>query len=145
MHKSIYMLLVTNDVDLTSIRPQVEVRGSPKDKEKDKDRDKDNRQMTLNETVVNTSFKDFCEEIILFLNEKTGRRYDYTSKDTKGFLKARFNEGRTVEDVKLVVAWMSRKWKGDPKMDEYLRPSTLFRPKFSEYLAEARQKLEQGK
>jgi hypothetical protein len=25
-------------------------------------------------------------------------------------------------------------WKGDPKMEEYLRPSTLFGPKFESYL-----------
>jgi len=44
MHNSVYKLLVNNEVNLTSIRPQLEVIDGLKDKDIDKDKDKDKKK-----------------------------------------------------------------------------------------------------
>lgn len=74
-----------------------------------------------------------AEEVIAFLNEKTGRRYKPT-KVNLDFILARFKEGYTIEEVRAVVALMCREWLEDDKMNRYLRPSTLFNcEKFNQY------------
>lgn len=74
------------------------------------------------------------KEIIDYLNEKTGKSFLSTSKDTKKHIRARFNEGFTLDDFKKVIDTMTEKWKGNPNMVDYLRPGTLFNVKFESYL-----------
>lgn len=51
---------------------------------------------------------------------------------------ARIKEGYTYEQAERVIRNRWEKWAGDEKMEEFLRPSTLFRKtKFPEYLTEA--------
>ena len=46
-------------------------------------------------------------------------------------------DGFSLEDFKYVIDIKSAQWKDDPKMDKFLRPSTLFRPSnFESYLQE---------
>jgi uncharacterized phage protein (TIGR02220 family)/predicted phage replisome organizer len=75
-------------------------------------------------------------EIINYLNEKTGKKYRATSKETQRHIKARINEGFTLDDFKRVIDIKCDKWKSDPKMQDYLRPETLFGNKFEGYLNE---------
>ena len=76
-------------------------------------------------------------EIIKYLNTKTGKAFRAESKETVAFIKARLAEGRTVEDFKKVIDTKVQKWANDPKMADFLRPSTLFRPaNFEAYLNE---------
>jgi uncharacterized phage protein (TIGR02220 family) len=75
-------------------------------------------------------------EILNFLNEKTGRNYQPLAANID-LIVARLKDGATVEDCKQVIAKKARAWKGDAKMDEYLRPATLFnRTKFAQYQGE---------
>jgi len=77
------------------------------------------------------------ERILKYLNRKTGRKFETIGKrsdNSRKFIKARWNQGFVADDFKKVIDNMFEKWGGDPKMSEYLRPSTLFGPKFSEYL-----------
>lgn len=47
--------------------------------------------------------------------------------------------GRTEADLVAVVRDRARRWRGDEKMAEYLRPATVFgKQKFPDYLAQAR-------
>jgi predicted phage replisome organizer/uncharacterized phage protein (TIGR02220 family) len=78
-----------------------------------------------------------CVEIIEFLNTTTHRRYSSSSKSTLRLLKARFNDGHTLDDFKVVITDRTKRWGSDPKMMEYLRPETLFGTKFDSYLAQA--------
>src|SRR3990167_4056053 len=55
-HKSVYALLLLYEVNMTSIRPQVEVKHPLKDKDKDKDKDK---EMLLNSSVPENGNFDF--------------------------------------------------------------------------------------
>ena len=76
------------------------------------------------------------EQIIAFLNETTGKSFKPSTKGTQRLIKARLNEGFTVEDFKAVIKVKSRQWKGDTTMDGFLRPQTLFSNKFESYLQE---------
>ena len=73
-------------------------------------------------------------EIIDFLNLKVGSNYRSTSKKTKDLIKARFNEGFTIDDFKVVIDKKTMEWINDNKMKGYLRPETLFGTKFESYL-----------
>jgi uncharacterized phage protein (TIGR02220 family) len=68
-----------------------------------------------------------------YLNEKAGKNFKATSKTTKEHINARLAEGYTLDDFKKVIDIKCKVWKGT-KMDEYLRPSTLFGTKFESYL-----------
>lgn len=85
-------------------------------------------------------------EIIDYLNEKTGKNYKSKSRNNQKLIKARWNEGYTVDDFKKVIDNKVADWKDDSKMNKYLQPSTLFRAsKFEGYLNEKpKQKASQG-
>jgi uncharacterized phage protein (TIGR02220 family) len=73
-----------------------------------------------------------AEEVLKFLNDKTGRNFRPTRVNLQ-FIEARLMEGYTMQDCKMVVAMKVREWKGT-EMDMYLRPATLFNAmKFNQY------------
>lgn len=75
-------------------------------------------------------------EVLIFLNEKTGRHYQPVAANLD-LITARLKDGVSLEDLMAVVAKKSREWKGDEKMDEFLRPKTLFnRTNFAQYQGE---------
>lgn len=77
-------------------------------------------------------------KIIARLNEKTGANYLSTTKSTRQHIHARLEEGFTVEDFYTVIDAKAAEWMGDPKMEPYLRPDTLFCTKFEGYLQAAK-------
>lgn len=80
--------------------------------------------------------REMAEEIVNFLNQKTGRNYRAVPVNTD-LICARLKEGATLQDCKSVIALMVRKWRYDQTMKEYLRPATLFnRTKFWQYHGE---------
>uniref|UniRef100_A0A6M3J741 Putative replication protein n=1 Tax=viral metagenome TaxID=1070528 RepID=A0A6M3J741_9ZZZZ len=84
-------------------------------------------------------------EIITDLNSKVSKNYKPT-KNTKDLINARIKEGFTFEDFQKVHSNMSAKWKHDPKMEQYLRPSTLYNAsKFEGYLNTRVSLSDQGK
>ena len=74
------------------------------------------------------------KEITDYLNQIAGTNYRATSKKTRELIKARINEGYTLEDFKIVIEKKTREWINDNKMKGYLRPETLFGTKFEGYL-----------
>ena len=72
--------------------------------------------------------------IVEYLNKKAGTRYKPTSKETQKHINARLAEGYQVADFVQVIDKKCAAWKGDAKMEEYLRPATLFGTKFEGYL-----------
>lgn len=99
---------------------------------------------TVNNTVPNTdssaseSFESDLKAIVDHLNEKVGSRYTTKNKQLRGYVHARLEEGFTVDDFFTVIDTKAAKWKSDPKMRDFLRPSTLFAPShFEEYLNES--------
>lgn len=72
--------------------------------------------------------------IIDYLNQKTGKKFKISSKKTKSSINARLKEGYTLDDFKTVIDNKCSEWLNDPKMNQYLRPETLFGTKFASYL-----------
>lgn len=80
-------------------------------------------------------FAKQTEEIIDYLNKRTGKHYKMNVDKTKRCIKARIKEGFDVEDFKKVIEIKCRTWMGTD-MEKYLRPETLFGTKFEGYLNE---------
>ena len=78
--------------------------------------------------------KEIYSDIVSHLNQRAGTQYKATSKKTQTLIKARLNEGFTLDDFKTVIDNMCAEWIGDAKMQAYLRPETLFGTKFESYL-----------
>jgi uncharacterized phage protein (TIGR02220 family) len=76
-------------------------------------------------------------EIIQYLNTKAETKYKSSSKDNMKHIKARWEDGYRLEDFFSVIDVKVAEWKEDKKMCVYLRPSTLFSPKFEGYLQQA--------
>ena len=77
------------------------------------------------------------EEPIKYLNQKTGRNYDPKNESNKNLVKARYNEGRNLNDFKKIIDKKCKEWLTDEKMMKFLRPSTLFsRTNFENYINE---------
>lgn len=78
-------------------------------------------------------------EIVKYLNEKSGRKFNPSSSGTRKLIEARWNEDNDIEAFKRVIDVCCYKWKGKTfsngnKGDDYLQPSTLFNTKFDERL-----------
>lgn len=73
------------------------------------------------------------KEITEYLNNRTGASYRHTTNKTKDLIKARFNEGFTLDDFKEVIDKKGSEWM-NTDMQKYLRPETLFGTKFESYL-----------
>jgi uncharacterized phage protein (TIGR02220 family) len=73
--------------------------------------------------------------IINHLNEKSGKHYTATSKDTIKVVQARIKEGYSIDDFKKVIDNKCAKWL-KTEFEDYLRPITLFGNKFNSYLNE---------
>lgn len=77
---------------------------------------------------------DVHEEIIKYLNEKTGSHFKPTSKSTQRLINGRLSENYTIEDFKYVIDVKTNEWKNNTKMSKYLTPDTLFNAsKFEKY------------
>jgi uncharacterized phage protein (TIGR02220 family) len=86
--------------------------------------------------ATETSYpNEVYEEIVNFLNEATGKNYKTNSVINRKFITQRLNDGFTIEDFKQVIAVKSTNWLGG-KMEQFLRPETLFSNKFEAYLNE---------
>ena len=72
-------------------------------------------------------------EIIDYLNMRTGHQYKSSVQKNRTLIHARWMEGFRLEDFKEVIDKKSMEWIGS-KMEQYLRPETLFGTKFEGYL-----------
>lgn len=102
--------------------------------------------VTVTDTVIdnnnsnnNSNNKDIDKEnikiIIDYFNQVVGTKYTYRNKANNEHITARLKDGFSIEDLKLVIDDRAKRWKTDPKMKDYLRPTTLFAPShFENYL-----------
>ncbi|EJD5699846.1 phage protein [Staphylococcus pseudintermedius] len=72
-------------------------------------------------------------DVINYLNKQTGKQYKSTTKKNQTVIRARTDEGFTLDDFKKVIDNKVAEWKGTD-MEKYLRPETLFGTKFEGYL-----------
>lgn len=98
-------------------------------------------EFTYQERNIKESIKEIYslvpfQEIIDYLNQKTGKSFKASSKATQKHVKARWEEKFTLDDFKRVIDKKSSDWMSDSKMSKFLRPETLFGNKFEGYLNE---------
>lgn len=84
------------------------------------------------QTAAEYPYKAICDQ----LNKFAGTAFKDKSKDTRKHIKARFEDGFTLEDFYTVIEKKCAEWMGTD-MEKYLRPSTLFGSKFEAYLNQA--------
>lgn len=77
---------------------------------------------------------DHVEEIVAHLNQRAGTNYKASTANTRKLVKARLKEGFTVDEFKTVIDKKCADWLNNRDMAQYLRPETLFGPKFESYL-----------
>lgn len=73
-------------------------------------------------------------DLIQYLNDKTGSSYK-ADKTNAVRVQSLLDAGYTPLDLRTVIDKKCTEWMNDEKMRPYLRPSTLFGDKFSEYLS----------
>lgn len=77
-----------------------------------------------------------AEAILAYLNKKALRAYKPV-KANIGLIVARLKEGATPDELRAVIDSKVQAWLSDPKMNQYLRPETLFNAsKFANYVGE---------
>lgn len=101
-----------------SLQSNEDVTISNTEKEKDKELDKEKDKELI--------------EVIEYLNLVCKTSYRYTDKN-KNLVKARLNEGYSKQDMYDVINKKYYEWH-DTDYEKYLRPMTLFGPKFESYL-----------
>lgn len=80
---------------------------------------------------------DETKHIIDYLNKRTGKKYSVKTKKTAQLVHKLLDNGFTVEDFERVIDIKCKQWLNNEKMNQYLRPRTLFSEKFEDYLNEA--------
>jgi phage replication O-like protein O len=92
-------------------------------------------------TITKDNTKDICIEVLNHLNSKAKKNFKPV-KANLDLIKARLKE-YSEQDLKAVIDSRVSKWINDPKMNEYLRPSTLFNAtKCAQYISEGPSKAE---
>ena len=80
---------------------------------------------------------EFGAEALAEFNRITGQTVQSLSPSVWSSLARIRQSGRTMADVTAVVQSKLEEWGDDPKMAQYIRPSTLFGQRFEEYLGAA--------
>ena len=88
---------------------------------------------TNNSKQSTEKYKDEIKEIIDYLNARANCRYRYNTESTNKLIRAKLNNGFTVNDFKVVIDTKVNEWVGT-EFEKYLRPYTLFGNKFEQYL-----------
>ena len=81
------------------------------------------------------------QEIITYLNEKTGRDFKDSTPKTRTLIQVLWKQGFQLQDFQKVIDNKTKDWIAHPKYSKYLRPETLFGTKFEGYLNEQRHHL----
>ena len=86
-------------------------------------------------SAVTTKYLETVKEVLSYFNEKTGKQYRWTAKDSQIIITARLKEKYTKEDLCKAIDNQCERWLGDEKMEQYLRPITIFaRSKIEGYI-----------
>ncbi len=98
--------------------------------------DKPETKRKSKKAVVTGDFNEkLRDDIIQYLNQKTGKRYRPSNKKVKSLIDQRLKDGYTFEDFCQVIDNKCEVWL-DTEKSIYLRPMTLFGNKFDSYLNE---------
>lgn len=79
--------------------------------------------------------ENVIENVISYLNKKVSSEFKITTRNSISLIKGLLKNGYTEEHLLKVIDIKSEKWLGT-EWESYLRPTTLFGPKFESYLNE---------
>lgn len=124
--------------DATKAEPtsnQTDTKPEPKEKCKGERRKekKDNNKTIMSPPTSRGRPAYQYGEVVDYLNLRAGTRYRSTSEDTRKHIRARIDDGYSLDDFKAVIDCKVAEWKGT-EWEKFLRPSTLFGSKFESYL-----------
>ena len=103
----------------------------------DTDSDTDTEEHTSLSSKDDSKGSIDFKKFIQWFNQKTGKRFKDVESNRK-IIRTRIKEGYTKQDLALVTEFKVKQWKDDPKMNQYLRITTIFAPgHFANYLNEA--------
>lgn len=91
------------------------------------------KEIKKEKKVINIYTSRF-REIVDYLNLKSGKNFKASSDKTQTKIKARLNEGYSLDDFKTVIDNKVLDSQMGQFDEKYLRPETLFGPKFEGYL-----------
>ena len=84
----------------------------------------------------NPDKKTAAKDVLDYLNRKTKRAYRSVPANLN-LIEARIRDGTSIDQLKTIIDAKTAQWLDDPKMVDYLRPSTLFnRTKCEQYLGQ---------
>lgn len=116
-----------------------------KEKEREKEREKEENFIFPTwltdesiKTIKKGNPKNYKLRIpIAYLNQVVSKKRPFLYVDSHiKHIKARLNEGHTLEDFKHVIDVKAAEWLKDEKMSKFLRPETLFGTKFNNYISQ---------
>ena len=125
--KKRYERIQTNTNVYDGIRTYTNATNRDRDRDRDRDKERDSDRESVPDVSSLSSF------LIGYLNEKTGSGYVVDGSVTDR-VKALIESGYSQDQLRTVIDKQCVLWLNDPVMRQYLRPSTLFGDKFSEYL-----------
>lgn len=76
---------------------------------------------------------EYVKSVIDYLNKKANKNYRASTESTARHIRARLNEGFSLDDFYAVIDKKCAEWLGT-EWEKYLRPETLFGSKFESYL-----------
>jgi uncharacterized phage protein (TIGR02220 family) len=132
---TIFNRRMVREAVLSQVRSDAGKKGGRPRKQKESKR-KANTKLRVKAPSASAS-ASASNEIIKYLNEKAGKHFEADAEITVKCINARISKGRTLEDFMRVIDVKVSQWKGDPKMDSFLRPETLFGTKMESYLNES--------
>lgn len=97
----------------------------------------ENNNNVSEEKPLKVVWTEETKHIIDYLNKRTGKKYSVKTKKTAQLIHKLLDNGFTVEDFERVIDIKCSQWLNNEKMNQYLRPRTLFSEKFEDYLNEA--------
>ena len=97
----------------------------------------ENNNNVSEEKTFKVVWTEETNHIIDYLNKRTGKKYSVKTKKTAQLIHKLLDNGFTVEDFERVIDIKCKQWLNNEKMNQYLRPRTLFSEKFEDYLNEA--------
>ena len=103
----------------------------------------ENSNNVFEEKPLKIVWTDETNHIIDYLNKRTGKKYSVKTKKTAQLVHKLLDNGFTVEDFERVIDIKCKQWLNNEKMNQYLRPRTLFSEKFEDYLNEAPARIKQ--
>jgi len=91
-----------------------------------KEQEQEQEQIKEQEKEENQD-REETDSVIDYLNEKASSSFRHSAASRKN-IAARLAESFTADDCNLVIDFKVSDWLGNPEMEKYLTPETLFRP-----------------